>query len=274
MQSYTVLKGDTLYGISKSFGVSVNDIKLQNNLVSNNINPGDVLIIPSVSTTVLYIVKKGDTLYSISKRYDISIDEIKRVNNLNSNNLSIGESLLIPINDTLEEFNYYTVLSGDTLYSISRKFNTTVDSLKKLNNLSSNLLSVGEQLKIPSSFNNNYSDDLIYIVKEGDTLYSISKKYGVSVDGIKSLNNLNNNNLYVGQKLLINNTFNNNISIGSSCFGEGYSEIKYLTHTVKRGDNLYDLSKKYGVSVDSIKKLNGLINNNLSIGQILKIKEV
>ena len=85
---------------------------------------------------------------------------------------------------------------------------------------------------------------------------------------------INNNNLYVGQKLLINNTFNNNISIGSSCFGEGYSEIKYLTHTVKRGDTLYDLSKKYGVSVDSIKKLNGLINNNLSIGQVLKIKEV
>lgn len=274
MQSYTVLPGDTLYGISKQFGVSVNDIKLQNNLKNNIINPGEVLIIPSVSTTILYTVKKGDTLYSISKRYDVSVNEISRVNNLTSSVLTIGQTLFIPINDTIDEFNYYTVLKGDTLYSISRKFNTTVDSLKKLNNLNSNLLSVGEQIKVPSGFDNNYSDDLIYVVKEGDTLYSISKRYDVSVDSIKKLNNLINNNLYVGQKLLINNTYSNNITTGSSCFGEGYSEIKYLTHTVKKGDNLYDLSKKYGVSIESIKKLNDLISNNLSIGQVLKIKEV
>lgn len=274
MQSYTVLPGDTLYGISKQFGISVNNIKLQNNLKNNIINPGEVLIIPSVSTTILYTVKKGDTLYSISKRYDVSVNEISRVNNLTSSVLTIGQTLFIPINDSIDEFNYYTVLKGDTLYSISRKFNTTVDSLKKLNNLNSNLLSVGEQIKVPSSFDNNYSDDLIYVVKEGDTLYSISKRYDVSVDSIKKLNNLINNNLYVGQKLLINNTYSNNITTGSSCFGEGYSEIKYLTHTVKKGDNLYDLSKKYGVSVESIKKLNDLISNNLSIGQVLKIKEV
>ena len=274
MQSYTVLPGDTLYGISKQFGVSVNDIKLQNNLKNNIINLGEVLIIPSIATSILYTVKKGDTLYSISKRYGVSVNEISRVNNLTSSVLTIGQTLFIPINDSIDEFNYYTVLKGDTLYSISRKFNTTVDSLKKLNNLNSNLLSVGEQIKVPSGFDNNYSDDLIYVVKEGDTLYSISKKYDVSVDSIKKLNNLINNNLYVGQKLLINNTYSNNIISGSSCFGEGYSEIKYLTHTVKKGDNLYDLSKKYGVSIESIKKLNDLINNNLSIGQVLKIKEV
>ena len=274
MQSYTVLEGDTLYGISKQFGVSVNDIKLQNNLMNNIINPGEVLIIPSIATTVLYTVKKGDTLYSISKRYDVGVNEIRSVNNLSSNVLSIGQTLFIPINDTTDEFNYYTVLAGDTLYSISRKFNTTVDSLKKLNNISSNLLTIGEQIKVPNSFDNNYSDDLIYVVKEGDNLYSISRKYNVSVDSIKKLNNLVNNNLYVGQKLLINNTFSNNISSGSSCFGEGYSEVKYLTHTVVRGDNLYDLSRRYGVSIDSIKKLNNLVNNNLSIGQVLKIKEV
>ena len=273
MQSYTVVEGDTLYGISKQFGVSVNDIKLQNNLKNNIINPGEVLIIPSIATTVLYTVKKGDTLYSISKRYDVEVNDIRKVNNLSSNILSIGQTLFIPINDTADEFNYYTVLKGDTLYSISRKFNTSVDSLKKINNISSNLLTIGEQLKVPRSFDNNYSDDLIYIVQEGDNLYSISKKYNVSVDSIKKINNLVNNNLYIGQKLLINNTYSNNISSGS-CFGEGYSEIKYLTHTVVRGDNLYDLSRKYGVSIESIKKLNSLVNDNLSIGQVLKIKEV
>lgn len=271
MQSYIVLEGDTLYGISKQFGVSIEEIIKQNNIVDNLIYPGEALIIPSKATTVLYTVKKGDTLYSISKKYNVNIIDIKRLNNLNSDNLSIGSNLFIPINDT-DSFNYYTVLPNDTLYSISNKFNTTVDSLKKLNNLNSNILSIGQQLKVPEVSNNN--DELIYIVKSGDTLYSISKKYGVSVDTIKSINNLTSNDLYIGEKLIINNIYNSNISLGSSCFGDGYVEVKYLNYTVKKGDNLYNISKKYGVSVDSIMKLNNLISSSLSIGQILKIKEI
>ncbi len=272
MQSYTVLVGDTLYGISKQFGVSINDIVRQNNIKDNLIAVGDVLIIPSKATTILYTVKKGDTLYSISKLYDVSVLSIKEVNNLNSNNLSVGQSLFIPVNDELDSFNYYTVLPNDTLYSISNKYNTTVDSLKKLNGLSNNNLSTGQQLKVPVV--SNETDDLIYIVKVGDTLYSISNKYGVSVENIKKLNDLNSNQIYVGQTLLINNVYNSNISTGSSCFGEGYLEPKYLNYTVKRGDNLYNIARKYDVSVESIMKLNNLSSNNLSIGQVLKIKEV
>ena len=63
MQSYIVLVGDTLYGISKQFGVSISDIKRQNNLKDNLIVVGDVLIIPSTGTTILYTVKKGDTIF-------------------------------------------------------------------------------------------------------------------------------------------------------------------------------------------------------------------
>ena len=260
MQSYIVLEGDTLYGISKQFGVSIEEIIKQNNIVDNLIYPGEALIIPSKATTILYTVKKGDTLYSISKKYNVNIIDIKRLNNLNSDNLSIGSNLFIPINDT-DSFNYYTVLPNDTLYSISNKFNTTVDSLKKLNNLNSNILSIGQQLKVPEVSNNN--DELIYIVKSGDTLYSISKKYGVSVDTIKSINNLTSNDLYIGEKLIINNIYNSNISLGSSCFGEGYVEPKYLNYTVKKGDNLYNISRKYGVSVESIMKLNNLTSSSL-----------
>ena len=272
MQSYIVLEGDTLYGISKQFGVSISDIKRQNNLNDNLIVVGDVLIIPSTGTTFLYTVKKGDTLYSISNRYGVSVESIKSLNNIGGNNLTIGQSLFIPVNDSFNNFNYYTVLPNDSLYSISIKFNTTVDSLKKLNNLTSNNLSIGQQLKVPIVSEDN--DELIYTVKAGDTLYGISKKYGVSVDTIKKNNNLNNNNLVIGQQLIINSVYNSNISVGSSCFGEGYVEPKYLNYTVRKGDNLYNISKKYGVSVESIIKLNNLSNNNLSIGQVLKIKEV
>lgn len=279
MQTYIVQSGDTLYGISKQFGISVEDIKLTNNLSSNNIVVGTSLVIPSAATTSLYIVKTGDSLYSIAKKYDTTVADLMRINNLKSNVLHVGQQLKIPINDIGNGNDYiiYVVKSGDSLYSISKKYGITVNDLRKYNNLSSDLLSIGQQLKIPNSGsggNGSVSDDtLIYIVKSGDTLYSIAKKYNMSVDNLKKINNLSSNNLSVGQPIKILVQEGNAIPIGSSCYGEGYNEPSYVTYVVRSGDSLYLIAKKYGVSVDSIKKLNNLSSNNLSIGQILKIKE-
>lgn len=279
MQTYIVQSGDTLYGISKQFGISVEDIKLTNNLSNNNIVVGTSLVIPSAATTLLYIVKTGDSLYSIAKKYDTTVADLMRINNLKSNVLHVGQQLKIPINDIGNGNDYiiYVVKSGDSLYSISKKYGITVNDLRKYNNLSSDLLSIGQQLKIPNSGsggNGSVSDDtLIYIVKSGDTLYSIAKKYNMSVDNLKKINNLSSNNLSVGQPIKILVQEGNAIPIGSSCYGEGYNEPSYVTYVVRSGDSLYLIAKKYGVSVDSIKKLNNLSSNNLSIGQILKIKE-
>ena len=92
----------------------------------------------------------------------------------------------------------YIVKSGDTLYSIAKRYNTTVDELKKINNLSSNMLSIGQQLLIPST--ENY---ITYYVKSGDNLYSIARTYNTTVDQIKKLNNLTSDLLSIGQVLLI-----------------------------------------------------------------------
>ena len=164
MQTYTVQSGDTLYGISKQFGVSVDEIKRLNNLTSNTITKGQTLKIPSNVTTIDYIVKKGDSLYSIAKKFGVTVDEIKSLNNLTSNNLSIGEQLMIksttgdePVNPEEEcigtgyvepQYIMYTVQKGDSLYTIARRYNTSVDNIKALNNLTNNNLSIGEQLKI------------------------------------------------------------------------------------------------------------------------------
>ena len=95
----------------------------------------------------------------------------------------------------------HIVQVGDTLYSIAKKYNTTVDRIKSLNNLTSNTLSIGQILKIPTS-NENISTKT-HIVQVGDTLYSIAKKYNTTVDTIKNLNNLPNNTLSIGQVLKI-----------------------------------------------------------------------
>ena len=92
----------------------------------------------------------------------------------------------------------YTVKSGDTLYSIARTNNITVDELKELNNLTTNLLSVGQTLLIP-----NTTSTSKYIVQKGDTLYSIANKFNTTVDNLKELNNLSSNTLSIGQELLI-----------------------------------------------------------------------
>ena len=103
-----------------------------------------------------------------------------------------------------EESDYYVVKKGDSLWSIAKKYKMTVDELKSINNLKSNLLSIGQRLKIKES-NDNQN---IYIVKKGDTLYKIANMYGTTVDNLKALNNLKNNNLstnvlQIGQKLKI-----------------------------------------------------------------------
>ena len=115
-----------------------------------------------------------------------------------------------------------------------------------------------------------------YTVKSGDTLYKIANKYGMSVSQLMAINKLENTNLKIGQVLKVTSGGGNSssISLGDSCYGEGYKEPVYVTYTIKRGDNLYNIAKSFGTSVDDLIKLNNLSNNNLSIGQVLKIRAV
>ena len=145
---YTVKSGDSLYSIAREFDTTVSEIMKLNNLTSTSLSIGQTLEIPTkeqVSNT--YTVKSGDSLYSIARRYNTTVDELRRLNNLTSTSLSIGQVLKVPTaTDTSSQT--YTVKSGDSLYSIARKYNTTVDELKRLNNLTSTLLSIGQIIRV------------------------------------------------------------------------------------------------------------------------------
>ena len=209
-----------------------------------------------------YVVKKGDTLWSIARAYGLTVDKLKSLNNLTSNNLTIGDSLIVKDSSgnsdnssNADNNKYYIVKKGDSLYSIARSNNMTVDELKSLNNLTSNILSIGQKLIISSGSNvpNN-----VYVVKKGDTLWSIANNFNVSVNDLKNANNKSNNSLSIGEQLIIP---------GKST-GENVSTIIY---TVKSGENLYSIARRYNVTVNEIKSLNNLSSNLLSIGQKLSI---
>lgn len=204
--------------------------------------------------TILYTISKGDSLYSIAKRYNTTVNEIKRLNGLTSDLLTVGRQLLIPIYSDLGETKpsgTYTVKLGDTLYSIARAYNVTVDELKQANNLTNNILTIGQVLNIPTISDNV---DNFYVVKSGDSLYSIARQYNTTVDELKTINNLSTDILSIGQKLLIPTT----------------SSPKKI-YTVKSGDSLWKISREFGTTVSELRKLNNLTSDILSIGQQLII---
>ncbi len=213
---------------------------------------------PEGITTNTYVVQKGDSLYSIANKLGTTVSELKKENNLTSNTLQIGEVLRIPTKEIYEgEENVYIVQKGDTLYSVAMANNTTVDELKKANNLTSNILSTGQLLKIPSAL----LPESTYIVKKGDSLYSIANKYNTTVDELKRINNLTSNILSIGQVL----------KLPSDKVSDVEKEENTINYTVQKGDSLYSIARKYSTTIDKIKDLNNLTTNLLSIGQVLLI---
>lgn len=201
----------------------------------------------------IYTVKKGDSLWKIANKYNTTVEKLKSANNLKTNTLSVGQKLVIPsISVSPEVSDTYIVQKGDSLWSIANKFNMTVSKLKNLNNLTNNLLSIGQVLKIKDSFNNGKTT---YTVQKGDSLWVIANKYGITTEELKSYNNLTSNLLSIGQVLKI---------------PQGKTSTENI-YTVKKGDSLWTIANRYNTTVEKIKVLNNLTSNLLSIGQQLKI---
>lgn len=211
---YIVQKGDTLYSIALENNITVSELKQLNNLINNTIYVGQKLYLKKQSEEEIpndnnvYIVQKGDTLYSISRKLNIPIDTLKSLNNLNSNEIYIGQQLILEEPEIPVEYDLYTVKKGDSLWSISQMYNIKVNDLIKLNNLNDLTLQINQQLKVPKINNNEppINNNEIYIVQKGDTLWSISRKFNISVNELKQLNNLTNNLLSIGQQLKIKRT--------------------------------------------------------------------
>ncbi|WP_340155665.1 LysM peptidoglycan-binding domain-containing protein [uncultured Winogradskyella sp.] len=191
---------------------------------SRNHNQGNNGNINYISESDFYIVEEDETLLDVSKKYNVSLTKLKEVNNLETTIINKGQRLRISnfdaiakpvaVSDTFSETadlesitsDYYFVESGNTLFSLARQFNLSVNELKQINNLNSNVITVGQKLRVVDSVNSSttsYNDNnlSVYVVKDGDNLYRIALNNGTTVDEIKRLNGLTDNLITVGQKL-------------------------------------------------------------------------
>ena len=246
------------YGFLDSTGDDVNQLKANwenyaEAVVRAIIEYLNLTYIP-VKGANYYTVKSGDSLWSIAKKYNVSLSDLKEANGIANSLLTIGDVLKIPVKeeDELKE-NTYTVKSGDSLYKIAQTYNTTVNELVNLNNLTTTSLSVGQVLRLP---NVGTTTTNTYTVKSGDSLYKIAQAYNTTVNELVNLNNLTTTSLSIGQVLRLPN-------VGTTTTN---------TYTVKSGDSLYKIAQIYNTTVSELMRLNNLGTTTLSIGQVLKLK--
>ena len=182
---------------------------------------------------------------------------------------------------SMSDRSVHIVKKGETLSTIARKYHVSVNQLKQWNNMKSDRLSIGQKLVVYSSgapmaqVGNDKpversTTQITHTVKKGETLGKIAQKYKCTVTDLKRWNNLKSTNIQVGQKLKVYPPENQNVSGGNNSKPSSNSSGT-TTYTVKSGDSLWSIAKKFNVTVDHIKKLNNLKNNDIKVGQKLKI---
>lgn len=299
--AYTVQSGDTLSHIALEFNMTVSELRNLNNLSSDTIYIGQTLQVtgdnsdadsdsnsssesstPSNNSTT-YTVQSGDTLSHIGHEYNMSVSELKDLNNLSSDTIYVGQTIQVNSSSSSSDSNSitpsnnsaaYTVQSGDTLSHISREYNMSISELKDLNNLSSDIIYVGQTLQVDSSNSSNQSSTnnetqssssaTTHTVQSGDTLSSIARSYEVSVTDLTDWNDLDNSDLiYVDQELVIQGTKQNNNNTTDDSSSQRYRIVS--------GDTLSSIARQFDTTVRSLKEKNNLNTDLIFVNQVINI---
>ena len=256
------------------------------------------------SSTTNYIIKSGDTLTKISRAYKMTVSELKKLNNLTTDRIYVGQTLKVKVAETKptpvptpkpeekpaskpnQNSASYTVKSGDTLSHIAKDYGMTVSTLKELNNLKSDLIIVGQTLKVQEKVNtpipappkkeeqkpatptpDSDSSSGNYTVKSGDTLSHIARANNMTVSALKTLNNLKSDLIFVGQTLKVNGTTTNT----PASIKNATASTNNGTYRIVSGDTLSGIALKHKTTVRALKEKNNLKTDLIFVGQILNL---
>ena len=277
--TYTVQSGDSVWGISNKFGITMDQLIQWNNIQNNFIYPGQKLTI------------KG------------SQENGSSTNNSGNNTNSSGNAGTSNGGQTTGA--KYTVQSGDSVWKISNDHGITMAQLIEWNNIKNNFVYPGQQLIVSngvssnagantgsntgntsgssssSSSSSNTASGTKYTVKAGDSVWSVSNKYGITMAQLIQWNNIQNNFIYPGQQLTVSNSGSTNSTSGntgsstntnnSSSVNTGSSSSQG-TYTVKAGESVWSVANKNGITMDQLIEWNNIKNNFIYPGQQLIVK--
>ena len=300
--TYTVQSGDTLWGIANTHDTTVNNLKQINDLTSDTIYVGQVLKLKQQSnstsnqtpqsTTDTYTVQSGDTLWGIANTHDTTVNNLKQINDLTSDTIYVGQVLKLKQRSTTQQessqpsqsnsSDFYTVKAGDSLWKIAMGNDLTVSHLKQMNNLTTNTIYVGQQLRIKEGQTNSQASQSnsqtnqssqnagTYTVKAGDTLWGIANDHDTTVNALKQNNHLNSDTIYVGQVLSLGQAASTGSHSQSSASAQSSSSTNG-TYTVKAGDTLWSIANANDMTVAQLKQKNDLSNDKIYVGQTLNV---
>ncbi len=220
-------------------------------------------------------VQKGENLWVISRKYGVPLPRLFELNGLSETSvLQPGMKILIDGERDATSGNLlYEVRRGDTLWGIAREFQVPVRLLLEANGLNEkSVLRIGQKLVIPLSGKNQVvasrsEPQRIHVVRQGDSLWRLSRRYGVSVQSLMKANNLTETSvLQVGMRLVIPQEAGDSPSLAS------VSSPSWGTYTVQKGDTLWSISRRFGVPLRDLLRVNGLRETSvLQIGQVLRV---
>ncbi|ATW24442.1 LysM peptidoglycan-binding domain-containing protein [Candidatus Formimonas warabiya] len=273
---YTIRSGDTLPRLATRFNTTVNAILNANpGLDPDRLRVGRRICIPAAEAPVtcedgrFYTIRSGDTLLRLADRFNTTVDAILDANpGLEPENLRVGQRICIPAAQapvTCEGGTFYTIRSGDTLFRLADRFNTTVDAILDANpGLDPESLQVGRRICIPAAEAPSPTcPGRTYTIRSGDTLVVIAQRFGVTLQALLAANpGINPRMLRVGQVICLPTSAGG----GVTCpYGNVY--------VVRTGDTLSAIAARYGLSLRQLLAANPQITNpnNISIGQSICI---
>lgn len=268
--------------------------KLAAGLTASAIVGTTLAVTPAEAATIK--VKSGDSLWKLAQTYNTSVAALTSANHLSTTVLSIGQTLTIPGSKSSTSSStsssttkksgssVYTVKSGDSLWLLANEFKMTVQELKKLNGLSSDLIRAGQKLKVSGTISSSSSSSKksnsnkssssssstgTYKVQLGDSLWKIANKVNMSIAELKVLNNLKSDTIYVNQVLKTKSSGSDTSSKDTSSKSDQTSAT--TKYTVKSGDSLWKIANNYNLTVQQIRNINNLKSDVLYVGQVLKL---